>query len=102
MRERMEAVNEQMRRGSTLNNALKAEKVGSGFLHHMVGSGEASSELDNMLLRVAEYYSARLSSAVETFLKLMNPILIISMGGIIVVIVMAIMLPIIELSSAAR
>lgn len=101
IRERMEAVNEQMRRGSTLNNALKTEDVGSGFLHHMVGSGEASSELDNMLLRVAEYYSARLNSAVETFLKLMNPILIISMGAIIVVIVIAIMLPIMQLSEVA-
>ena len=98
LRQRMEAVTEQMRRGSTLNNALKTEQVGSGFLHHMVSSGEASSELDNMLLRVAEYYSARLKSAVETFLKLMNPILIIMMGGLIVVIVIAVMLPILQLS----
>ena len=39
----------------------------------MVGSGEASSELDKMLIRVAEYYSARLNNAVEVFLKLLNP-----------------------------
>lgn len=102
LRQRMEAVTEQMRRGNSLHSALKSEQVGSGFLHHMVSSGEASSELDNMLLRVAEYYSARLKSAVETFLKLMNPILIISMGVIIVVIVMAIMLPILQLSEMAR
>ena len=101
LRQQMEAVNEQMRRGSSLHNALKAEQVGSGFLHHMVSSGEASSELDNMLLRVAEYYSARLKAAVETFLKLMNPILIIFMGGVIVVIIVAVMLPILELSSFA-
>lgn len=98
LRQKMEAVNEQMRRGSSLHNALKAEHVGSGFLHHMVSSGEESSELDNMLVRTAEYYSARLKSAVETFLKLMNPVLIILMGGIIVVIVIAVMLPIMELS----
>ena len=101
LRQQMESVTEQMRRGSSLHNALKTEKVGSGFLHHMVNSGETSSELDNMLLRVAEYYSARLSSAVETFLKLMNPTLIIFMGGVIVVIVFAVMLPILELSNLA-
>lgn len=101
LRKKMEAVNEQMRRGSSLHNALKTEHVGSGFLHHMVSSGEESSELDNMLVRVAEYYSARLKSAVETFLKLMNPVLIILMGGIIVVIVIAVMLPILELSDIA-
>lgn len=98
LRQRMEAVNEQMRRGSSLHNALKTEQVGSGFLHHMVSSGEASSELDNMLIRVAEYYSARLKSAVETFLKLMNPTLIIVMGLMIVVIVIAVMLPILQLN----
>lgn len=99
LRQRMESVNEQMRRGSSLQNALKTEQLGSGFLHHMVSSGEASSELDNMLLRVAEYYSARLSSAVETFLKLMNPILIVIIGGVIVVIVFAVMMPILELNN---
>ena len=98
LRKQMEDVTEQMRRGTSLTNSLKAENVGSGFLHHMIGSGEASSELDKMLSRVAEYDSARLRSAVETFLKLMNPILIIFMGGIIVVIVIAVMLPIMQLS----
>ena len=52
---------------------------------HMVGSGEASSELDKMLMRVADYYSLRLANAVEVFLKLINPILIIFMGMIILV-----------------
>jgi general secretion pathway protein F len=66
----------------------------------MVGSGEASSELDKMLLRVAEYYSVRLNNAVEVFLKLLNPILIILMGAMILGIVAAIMLPIMDMNNA--
>ena len=73
--------------------------MGSGFLVHMVGSGEASSELDKMLLRVSEYYSLRLSNAVEVFLKLMNPILIIFMGMIILSVVAAVMLPIMDMNN---
>ena len=50
-----------------MQKALEENHVGSGFLNPMVGSGEASSELDKMLMRVSEYYSLRLSNAVEVF-----------------------------------
>ena len=89
-----------MRQGASLHKALEDNLGGSGFLVHMVGSGEASSELDKMLLRVAEYYSVRLNNAVEVFLKLLNPILIILMGAMILGIVAAIMLPIMDMNNA--
>jgi len=98
MQSQMEEVTERMRRGSSLQQSLKDENAGTGFLLHMVGSGEASSELDAMLMRVSEYYSARLKSSVETFLKLMNPALIISMGFVILIIVAAVMLPILKMN----
>ena len=99
LRSKMEGVTEAMRQGSTLHSALQAGDVGSGFLVHMVGSGEASSELDKMLLRVSDYYSLRLNNAVEVFLKLINPILIIFMGMIILSVVAAVMLPIMDMNN---
>jgi general secretion pathway protein F len=66
----------------------------------MVGSGEASSELDKMLIRVAEYYAARLTNAVEVFLKLLTPMLILIMGGMVLAIMAAVMLPIMDMSNA--
>lgn len=99
LRRKMEAVTEAMRQGSSMQKALQDSDLGSGFLVHMVGSGEASSELDKMLLRVSEYYSLRLSNAVEVFLKLMNPILIIFMGMIILSVVAAVMLPIMDMNN---
>jgi len=65
----------------------------------MVGSGEASSELDKMLMRVSDYYSLRLTNAVEVFLKLINPILIVFMGMIILSVVLAVMLPIVDMNN---
>ena len=99
LRRKMEAVTEAMRQGSSMQKALQDSSVGSGFLVHMVGSGEASSELDKMLIRVSEYYSLRLNNAVEVFLKLMNPILIIFMGMIILSVGAAVMLPIMDMNN---
>ncbi|ETN91921.1 General secretion pathway protein F [Gammaproteobacteria bacterium MOLA455] len=99
LRSKMEGVTEAMRQGSTLHKALLEGDVGSGFLVHMVGSGEASSELDKMLLRVSDYYSLRLNNAVEVFLKLINPVLIVFMGVIILSVVAAVMLPIMDMNN---
>ena len=99
LQDKFNAVTEAMRQGASLHKALEDNLDGSGFLVHMVGSGEASSELDKMLLRVAEYYSARLKNAVEVFLKLLNPILILIMGAMILGIVAAIMLPIMDMNN---
>lgn len=99
LRKKMQAVTESMRQGSSLQKALVENELGSGFLNHMVGSGEASSQLDQMLLRVAEYYSLRLKNSVEIFLKIFNPVLIILMGMIILSIVAAVMLPIMDMNN---
>jgi len=82
-----------------LQKALEDSQLGSGFLVHMVGSGEASSELDKMLLRVSEYYSVRLKNAVEIFMALFTPIMVILMGMMILAVVAAVMLPILDMNN---
>ena len=99
LRSKMELVTESMRRGNSLQNALSEHLNKSGFLIHMVGSGEASSELDGMLLRVADYYSLRLRNAVDVFMKLINPVLIVFMGLVILAVVAAVMLPIMDMNT---
>ena len=99
LRKSFDEVTESMRQGVSLHRALEKNLTESGFLVHMVGSGEASSELDKMLNRVAEYYSERLNNAVEVFLKLLNPMLILAMGAMILGIVAGIMLPIMDMNN---
>lgn len=98
LKQKMEAVNERVRQGNSLFQSLKAENAAPGFMLHMVSSGEASSELDSMLLRVSEYYSSRLKNSVETMLKLMEPALIVFMGLVVVLIVGAVLVPIVEMN----
>ena len=99
LQRKFESVTEGMRQGSSLQKALEDSQLGSGFLVHMVGSGEASSELDKMLLRVSEYYSVRLKNAVEIFMALFTPIMVILMGMMILAVVAAVMLPILDMNN---
>ena len=98
LRQVFESITKAMRQGSSLHKARRTT-YGSGFLVHMVGSGEASSELDKMLIRVAEYYAARLTNAVEAFLQL-TPMLILITCGMVLAIMAAVMLPIMDMSNA--
>ena len=64
----------------------------------MVASGEASSELDQMLIRVSDYYSARLKNAIDTMLKLLEPALVVFMGAVVLLIVGAVLVPIVKMN----
>ena len=98
LKRQMEAVNERVRQGNSLFQALKTETASPGFLLHMVSSGEASSELDGMLLKVADYYTTRLRNAIDTLLKLMEPMLIVFMGVVVLLIVGAVLVPIVKMN----
>jgi type II secretory pathway component PulF len=65
----------------------------------MVGAGEESGRLGDVLQEIAEYYDRVLQDAVKTFTSLLEPAMIIFMGGIVGFIAMAIILPIFKMSS---
>lgn len=98
LRSELDKVSEMVREGGSLNRALYKTGVFPPFLVHMVSSGESSSTLDKMLLKVADYYDQRVKMVVDTSLKLFEPILIVVMGGIVLLIVMAVLVPIIQMN----
>jgi len=98
LRQQMEEVTNDVRNGARLHSALVKNDIGHGFLQHMVGSGEVSSQLDSMLQRVSEYYTHRLRNSVDSFLKFMGPVLIMLLGGLDLVIVSAVMLPMLNMN----
>jgi general secretion pathway protein F len=65
---------------------------------HLIASGEASGQLDAMLVRAAENQERELESIVGTFLSVLEPAMILIMGGVVLTIVLAILLPIFELN----
>lgn len=89
---------ERVRQGGPLAQALHAQKVFPPLLIHMVASGERAGELSTMLQHASDTLSADLERRAMTLTALLEPLMILVMGGIVLLIVLAIMLPIIEIN----
>ena len=87
-----------VREGSPLAQALQAQKVFPPLLIHLVGSGERTGELPAMLDRAAGVLSLELERRAMTMTAVLEPMMILIMGGIVLVIVLAVMMPIIEIN----
>ena len=84
--------------GSSLNVALDQSGYFPPIMLHMIASGEASGELDEMLQKVSVYMQQEVEGLLGILLSLFGPLMLIFMGGAVFTIVMAILLPIINLN----
>lgn len=66
---------------------------------HMIASGEASGELDSMLERTASMQEKTLQSKIAAIVGLFEPMMLLLMGVVVLIIVLAIMLPILNMSN---
>jgi general secretion pathway protein F len=88
--------------GSSLNRALSQEAFFPPMMVHMVASGETSGELETMLERSASNQERELEATLGTVMGLFEPIMVVVMGGLVLTIVMAILLPIFDLNTMVR
>lgn len=93
----LKAVN-RVREGGTIHFALKQTHYFSPMSVHMMASGEASGQLENMLERVAINQEGEILRMIEVVLALFEPAIILLMGAIVLFIVLAVMLPIFNLN----
>jgi general secretion pathway protein F len=98
MREAVEGAIERVREGESLARALGATKVFPPLMVHLVASGEVSGKLEQMLQRAAQLETQSLERRLAVFLTLLEPVMILVMGGVVLMIVLAILLPIIEIN----
>jgi general secretion pathway protein F len=91
-----------VREGSTLSRALAAGGQFPPVMIHMIASGEATGELPDMLDRTARTLSNEVERRTLTLTSLLEPILILVMGAIVLMIVLAVLLPIIEINQLVR
>jgi general secretion pathway protein F len=102
MQEAVEHAIERVREGASLARALGASRVFPLLLIHLVASGEISGKLEQMLERAAQLETRALERRLTVFLTLLEPVMILLMGGIVLMIVLAILLPIIEINQLVR
>lgn len=94
-------VRRQVEEGQPLNRAMRTTGVFPPMLVHMVASGERGGDLPAMMGRAADYMEEELDSNATVALGLLEPLLIVLLAGIVALIVLAIMLPILQLNTMA-
>jgi len=94
----LERVSSEVKGGVSLHRALEASGHFPPLLLNMVASGEASGTLPDMLERVADNQERGFARQVDTAMALFEPLMILVMGGVVLFIVMAVLLPIMQLN----
>lgn len=85
--------------GNSIARSLGASRLYPPMLIHLIASGESSGELETMLERAANNQERDMDGIVNTAVNILGPAMILVMGGIVLVIVLALLLPIFELNS---
>jgi general secretion pathway protein F len=98
MRRALEDAAKKVREGVTLSRALAVSGLFPPILVHLISSGESSGKLDAMLDRAAIQQEQEISNYTSVLTSLMEPVLILVMGAVVLTIVLAILMPIIEMN----
>jgi general secretion pathway protein F len=102
MREQVEEATASVREGVGLARALSAHKHFPPMLIHMIRAGEVTGELPAMLERAASAQEQDLERRAMTMAGLLEPLLILIMGAVVLMIVLAVLMPIIEINQLVR
>ncbi|MHC4172302.1 MAG: type II secretion system F family protein [Planctomycetota bacterium] len=89
-------VHNSIRQGDTFAAPLRQSKTVDLIICNMVGVGEETGDLDKMLLKVADNFDEQVDVLVASLMSMLEPIMIIMLGGIVMLIVMAVFLPMIQ------
>jgi len=102
LREDSQIVAERVQEGSSLHRALEQSGRFPPMMVHMVASGEASGELETMLERSATNQERELEMTLGTMMSIFEPAMVVVMGGMVLTIVLAILLPIFDLNTMVK
>lgn len=102
MRQQVEAATTSVREGVGLARALSSQAYFPPLLIHMIRAGEVTGELPAMLNRAAAMQEQDLERRAMTIASLLEPLLILAMGGVVLLIVLAVLMPIIEINQMVR
>jgi len=95
-------VYESIREGETIAVPLKESRLVDDMVVNMVDVGEETGDLDRMLYKVAEVYEEEVDVLVESLVALMEPIMIVFLGGVVGGMIVAMYLPIFDMINAVQ
>lgn len=94
MRTAFDTAAKRVKEGTTINQALKDTRFPGPMAIHLIASGEKSGQLDTMMERAASHLDNEVKRIIDTALTLLEPMVILFMGGVVLFIVLATLLPI--------
>jgi len=94
----LDACKEKITEGNSLFTAIKDSRVFPEFVASIIGIGEESGSLDKSLLRIAQTYEMDVERTIKTLTRLLEPIIILSLGVVVGFIVLAMLLPIFQIN----
>ena len=100
--EAMDDVYDSVKRGGTISRPLAEHRVFPPMVSHMVSVGEDSGQLETMLEKIADFYDAEVDAKVKALTSLIEPMMIMFVGGIVGFIVISMYLPIFSLYDNIR
>lgn len=98
----MQDVYESAKRGGSLAGPIEANEFFPPMVGHMVAVGEETGQLETMLSKIADFYEAEVDAKVKALTSLIEPIMIVFVGGVVGFIVIAMYLPIFSLYDKIR
>ena len=98
LREASENIATRVREGSSMHRAMEMSGQFPPLVVYMVASGEASGRLEEMLGRTATNLERELQMTLKNVMNLLEPLMVVSMGGMVLLIVLAVLLPIFNLN----
>lgn len=98
MRDAVQDAATRVREGAPIGKSLGAQKIFPPMMIHLISSGESSGELETMLDRAATNQEREMDTILSTAVSLLGPLMILFMGGMVLLIVLAMLLPIFQLN----
>jgi len=102
MREAVAAAAERVREGAPIGRSLAESRLFPPMAVHLIGSGETSGELEDMLERAAANQERELDGMLQALVGLLGPMMIVVMGVFVLAIVFAMLMPIFEMNTLVR
>jgi general secretion pathway protein F len=95
----IENARDSIREGESIAAPLKRSGEFPPLVYHMVSIGERSGQLEDMLVNVANAYETQVEVRIAAMTTLLEPVMIVGMGGVVAFIVFSILLPILQLNT---